>query len=124
MVCCVFSLESPHQGDSNKYMQYTIFSIKKKMILNYPKSAAMGFFQGTQEQVRNSHGKQAISVRATEGLQYFCLLTKAPVTRRMFCYELFEWLQWKLPASDEMAKWEILFTDRPSYKLTSETKWI
>ena len=29
---------------------------------------AMGFFQGTQEQVRNSHGKRAISVRATEGL--------------------------------------------------------
>ena len=29
-VCCVFSLESPHRGDSNKYTQYTIFNIKKK----------------------------------------------------------------------------------------------
>ena len=67
-VCCVFSLESPHRGDSNKYTQYTIFNIKKKITLNYPKSAAL--FQGTQERVRNSHGKRAISVRATEVLLY------------------------------------------------------
>ena len=33
-VCCVFSLESPHRGDSNKYIQYTILNIKKK---NHPK---------------------------------------------------------------------------------------
>ena len=43
-ICCVFSLESPHQGDSNEYTQYTIFNIKKKIILNYTKSATMGFF--------------------------------------------------------------------------------
>ena len=29
-VCCVFSLESPHRGDSNEYTQYTIFNMKKK----------------------------------------------------------------------------------------------
>ena len=29
-VCCVFSLESPHRGDSNEYTQYTIFNIKRK----------------------------------------------------------------------------------------------
>ena len=43
-VCCVFSLESPHRGDSNEYTQYTIFNIENKITLNYPKSAAMGFF--------------------------------------------------------------------------------
>ena len=42
-VCCVFSLESPHRGDSNEYTQYTIFNIKMKIILNYSKSAAMVF---------------------------------------------------------------------------------
>ena len=26
----MFSLESPHTGDSNKYTQYTIFEIKRK----------------------------------------------------------------------------------------------
>ena len=43
-VCCVFSLESHHRGDSNEYTQYTIFNIKKKFSLNYSASAAMGFF--------------------------------------------------------------------------------
>ena len=62
-VPCVFSLESPHRGNSNEYTQYTTFSIKKeKITLNSPKSAAMRFFEGTQEQVGNSHGKRAISV--------------------------------------------------------------
>ena len=42
-VYCVFSLESPHRGDSNECTQYIIFNIKKKITLNYPKSAAMGF---------------------------------------------------------------------------------
>ena len=34
MVCCVFSLESPHLGDSNEHTQDTIFNIKKE---NHPK---------------------------------------------------------------------------------------
>ena len=38
-VCRVFSLELP-----NKYTQYSIFIIKKKITLNYPKSAGKGFF--------------------------------------------------------------------------------
>ena len=67
---CV-SLESPHRGDSNENTQYTIFNIKKEIVaLNYPKSAAMGFSQGTQKRVRNSHGKRVISVRAIETLLY------------------------------------------------------
>ena len=71
MVCCMFSLESPFRGDSNEHTQYTIFNMKKKNNLNYPKSAAIGFFfKGTQERVRNSRGKRAISVRAIEVLLY------------------------------------------------------
>ena len=69
-VYCVFSLESPHRGDSNEYTQYTIFIMNKKDTINYPKSAAMVFFQETQEWVRNSRGKRAISVRAIEVLLY------------------------------------------------------
>ena len=41
-------------------------NVKNKIILNHPKSATIGLFQGTQERVRNSHGKRAISVRAIE----------------------------------------------------------
>ena len=70
----MFSLESPHRGDSNEHTKYTIFNIKKKITLNYPKSAAMGFwvwdFHGTQDRVRDNPGKRAISVRATEVLLY------------------------------------------------------
>ena len=34
--CCVFSLISPHRGDSNEYTQHAIINIKKKITLNYP----------------------------------------------------------------------------------------
>ena len=67
-VFCLFSLESPHRGDSNEFTQYTIFDIKRKIRVNYPESAAMGFFPGTQARVGNSHGKRGISVLATEVL--------------------------------------------------------
>ena len=40
----MFSLESPHRGDSNEYTKVTIFNIKKKITQNYPKSAEKGFF--------------------------------------------------------------------------------
>ena len=57
IVGCVFSSESPHQGDSSKFIQYTIFNTKTKMTLNYSESAAMGFSEGTQKRVRNNCGK-------------------------------------------------------------------
>ena len=40
------------------------------IIQNIVMSAAMEFLLGTQERVRSSHGKRAISVRATEVLLY------------------------------------------------------
>ena len=85
MICCVFSLESPRQGDSNEYTQYTIFSIKKKTTLNYSKSPAMNFFQRIQEQVRNSRGKLAITVRATEVLLYVNCLSLRAICNGPFC---------------------------------------
>ena len=72
-VCFVFSLDSPRWGDSYEYTPYTIFNIK-----NHPKLSEIcsygTFFQGPQEQVRNSRGKRAISVRATEVLLYSCII--------------------------------------------------
>ena len=64
----VLSLETSHRGDSNENTKYTVFNMIKKMTLNYPKSAAMGFFPGTQERVRNNCGKRDISVQAIEVL--------------------------------------------------------
>ena len=71
----MFSLESPHRGDSNEYTQYTIFNMNKKNTLNYPNLQLWAFFQGTQERVRNRGGKRAISVRAIEVLLYTCTKT-------------------------------------------------
>ena len=40
-VCCLFSIESPHRGDSNEYIHYTLSQYEKE---NHPKlSTAMGF---------------------------------------------------------------------------------
>ena len=73
----MFSLELPNRGDSNEYTQHTIINIKKKITRNYSKYnnvCSYGtFLSGTQERVRNSCGKQAISVRATEVLLYILL---------------------------------------------------
>ena len=71
-VCCVFSLESPHRSDSNVYTQYTIFNIKKKITLNYSKSAAIEFFP------RDS--STSSKLRANEVLLYILLY-------HLTCYE-------------------------------------
>ena len=40
----MFSLESPHRGDSNEYTQYAISQYEKENHPKLPKSAAIGFF--------------------------------------------------------------------------------
>ena len=71
-VYCMFHLESPLRDDSNDHT-ITIFNLKKKITLNYPKSLAMGLFPRTQERNRNSRSKRTISVRTTKGLLYYVL---------------------------------------------------
>ena len=66
MLCVLIRI----QGDSKQHTQYIIFIIKKKITLDYLKSAAMGFFLRTQGRLRNSRGKRTICGRATEILLY------------------------------------------------------
>ena len=47
----MFSLDSPHRGDSSEYTQYTFFNIKKKIALNYSKSSAIGFSKELKNEV-------------------------------------------------------------------------
>ena len=63
-VYCMFSLES------NEYTQHTVFNVKNRKSPKSSQICSYGIFLGTQELVRNSHGKRAISVRATENLLY------------------------------------------------------
>ena len=139
-VCCVFSLESPHLGDSNEYTQYTIFNIKKKITLNYPKSAAMGFFfQGTQERVQNSHSKRAISVWAIEVLLYklrdLCFACEKPlwlfIGQNIRCQVSRKILLWEVPVNQQIPK-DATLLDRsfcsfleqiPPSKNSSESKF-
>ena len=70
----MYSLESPHRGDSNEYTQHTIINIKRKSP-EYPKynnvcRYSIFLLLETQERVRNNRGKRAINVRASEVLLY------------------------------------------------------
>ena len=40
----MFSLESPHRGDSNENIQHNIFNIKKENHPKFSKSAALEYF--------------------------------------------------------------------------------
>ena len=71
-VCCVFSLESPHRGDSNEYTQHTIFNIKKKITQNFPKSAAMSFCsKGLNKEFKTAMVNEP---SVFEPLKFYCIL--------------------------------------------------
>ena len=65
----MFSLESPHRGDSNKYTQYTIFNIKKENHIKLSKSAAMGFSKGLKNEVETTVVNE---LSVFEPLRYYC----------------------------------------------------
>ena len=69
---CVFSLESPHRGDSNESTQYTYFNIKKKITLNYPKSAPMGL---VSKGLKNDFKTAVVNEPSMfEPLKFYCML--------------------------------------------------
>ena len=75
-VCCVLSLESPHGGDSNEYTQYTVFNIKKKITLNYPKFAAMGF---RSKGLKNEFETAVVNEPSVfEPLKFYCIQQHFP----------------------------------------------
>ena len=67
----MFSLELPHWGDSNVYSQYTSFSMKKKITLIYPKSAAMRFLsKGPKDEFETSVVNEP---SVFEPLKFYCI---------------------------------------------------
>ena len=91
-VYCLFSFESPHRGDSNEYTQYTIFIMKTKNNLNYPKSAAIGFFS---KRLKNEFETAVVNEPSVfEPLKFYCRLKyclkgplnpKQPTTQMVTC---------------------------------------
>ena len=69
----MFTLESPHRGDSNEYTRYTIFNMNKINTLNYPKSAAMGFFsKGLKNEFETA---MVYKPSVFELLKFYCIYT-------------------------------------------------
>ena len=69
------------------------FNIKLKIALNFQIRSYGIFFQGTQTRVRNSRGKRAISVRATEVLLY-CVVFGQKVVYiycEIFSFDIYIW---------------------------------
>ena len=67
----MFSLKSPHRGDSNEYTQYTIFNIKKKITLNFSKSSAVEFFF---KGLKSEFEKAVVNDPSVfEPLKFFCI---------------------------------------------------
>ena len=81
----MFSLDSPHRGDSNEYTQYTIFNMNKKNTLNYPKSAAMGFFsKGLKDEFERAVVNEP---SVFEPLKFCCILLML-FCRLMYIFQL------------------------------------
>ena len=70
-VWCMFSLESPHRGDSNEYTQYTISHTKKKITLSYPKSLGKGF---RSKGLKNEFETAVVNEPSVfEPLKFYCI---------------------------------------------------
>ena len=70
-VCCVFSLKSPHRGDSNKVYstQYTIFNIQKKQ----PKLAQICSYVFSSKGLKNEFETAVVNEPSVfEPLKVYC----------------------------------------------------
>ena len=67
----MFSLESPHRGDSNEYTQYTISNIKQKITLNYPNLQLCDFFKGFKNECETAVVNEP---SVFEPMKFYCIL--------------------------------------------------
>ena len=75
-VFCVFSLESPHPGDSNEYTQYTIFNIIRKHHPELSQTAAMYFFSwGLKFEFETAMVNET---SVFEPLKFYCIMQTFP----------------------------------------------
>ena len=70
-VCRVYSLESPHRGDSNEYTQHTFTRYKKKISLHYPYIV----FGGNPCGLKND-SSMVNEPSGFEPLKFYCILVK------------------------------------------------
>ena len=90
----MFSEESPHRGESNEYTQHTILNIEKKLILNYPRSAAKfsdkvsrDFSKGLKNEFETAVVNEP---SVFEPLKFYCISIDTPTLQAR---------HWKLPST-------------------------
>ena len=80
----MFLLESPHRGDSNEYIQYTIFNIERKISPKLSQICSFGISQG----LKNEFNIAVVNEPSVlEPLKFYCTstyLADAPSGTRNF----------------------------------------
>ena len=100
-VCFVFSLESPHRGDSNAYTQHTIINMKTKFTLNHPKYnciCSYGIF--LSQGLKNEFEIAMVNEPSVFGpLEFYCINTTLIVL---------QWtsLAWRCSNKTKICKWD------------------
>ena len=70
-VCCLFSLESPHRGDSNEYIQYTISQYEKE---NHPTLSQICSYGIFSKGPKNEFETAVVNeVSVFEPLKFYCI---------------------------------------------------
>ena len=81
-VCCVFSLESPHWGDSNEYTQYTISQYKKE---NYPKLSQICNYGVWSKGPKNELETAVVNEPSVfEPLKFYCITQQ--LAAMVYCF--------------------------------------
>ena len=69
-VYCVFTLESPHRGDSNVYTQYTIFQYEKE---KHPKLSQICRYWNISKGLKNEFERAVVNEPSVfEPLKFYC----------------------------------------------------
>ena len=84
-VCCLFSLELPHRGDSNEYTQYTIINIKKTITLDYPNYDKVCSYTMFSKELKNQFETAVVNEPSVfEPLKVYCINLKSSAISRIF----------------------------------------
>ena len=68
----MFSIESPHRGDSNEYTQYTIFNTNTK---NRPKLSQICSYEEFSKGLKNEFETAVVNESSVfEPLKFYCML--------------------------------------------------
>ena len=83
----MFSLESPHRGDSIEYTQHTVINIIKKISLNYPKYDNVSSYGILSEGLTNEFEIAVVNEPSVfESLKFYC---KRFIFLLLFCAIIF-----------------------------------